>query len=84
MDAPATRIIAIGYPDHRAFNVTEPDDTFLFPGADNPMLKYLIRTAKEYETNKANFAIPWLAVHAWHKGALQTLAHTSRPYDHVE
>ncbi len=54
MDAAATRIIASGHPDHRAFKVTEPDDTFLypFPGADNPMLEYLIRKAKEYENEE--------------------------------
>lgn len=39
------------------------------------MLEYLIRKAHELEKGRATPYL-WLAVHAWHEGALQAMAST--------
>ncbi|WP_040693809.1 hypothetical protein [Nocardia vinacea] len=77
----STRIIANGHPDHRAASITKAGEAFPYPypDADNPMLEYLIRKAKELEDDEGEAPYLWLAVHAWYEGALQTLACTHPP-----
>lgn len=74
----STRIIANGYRDYRADSITDTDQDFPypFPEADNPMLEYLIRKAREIGEQEGQPPYLWLAVHAWHEGALQTMAST--------
>lgn len=68
--------IANGHSDYRADSINTPDSTFPypFPHRDNRMLQYLIHKAQEMEIEEGQPPYLWLAVHAWHEGALQTLA----------
>lgn len=49
-----------------------------WPAAENPMLSYLLGTAKVLiETDGLHAALLWLATHAWFEGALEAIDRAS-------